>query len=141
MCIVEPHLNRVSCSSRLLTWLPVHPSAGSCCGRAGSCDGRCRKAEPQLCVELLMLPGCSTGAEPVCRGADTDFLAVHAKGSVEQPGQDCLDYPVPESGYENSFKATQVMVLPACCCCPLSCPSAEEGTAASSSTSGVVAVH
>lgn len=79
------------------------------------------------------------------RGADRDFgrlqRAVHAKGAVEQPGQDCLDYPVPESGYESSFKTTQVVVPPACCCSPLSCPSAEVRAAGSSSTSGALAVH
>lgn len=110
-----------------------------------SCKGSCRKAVTQLCAELLMLPGCSSGAEPVYRGADRDFgclqSAVLAKGAVEQPGQDCLDYPVPESGYENSFKTTQVVVLPACRCSPLSCPSAEVRAAGSSNTSGAVAVH
>lgn len=28
-----------------------------------SCNGSCRKAVTQVCAELLMLPGCSTGAE------------------------------------------------------------------------------
>lgn len=148
MCVVAPNL-RESCSppacSPASHCTPLLGAAVAGMAKPVGCDGSCRKAVTQVCAELLMLPGCSTGAEPVYRGTDRGFgrlqSAAHAKGAVEQPGQDCLDYPVPESGYESSSKTTQVVVLPACRCSPLSCPSAEVRAAGSSNTSGAVAVH